>query len=72
MAVPLQSYNKFENVMTFLKAQKSRGLIGKNDSPRFVEEEPEVYEKDELKKLFKACDAEEKLWFEFFLMTGVP
>jgi len=64
-------YNKFENVMTFLKAQGIRGLVGKNDWPRFVEEEPEVYEKEELEKLFNACDAAERLWYEFFLMTGM-
>jgi integrase/recombinase XerD len=68
---PRSIYNKFENLMTFLKAQGIRGLVGKNDWPRFVEEEPEVYEKEELEKLFKACDVEERLWFEFFLMTGM-
>jgi integrase len=30
-----------------------------------------MYEQEELKKLFAACDAEEKLWYEFFLMTGM-
>jgi len=45
--------------------------VGKNDWPRFVEEEPEVYEKDELEKLFAVCDEEERLWYEFFLMTGM-
>jgi LPS sulfotransferase NodH len=65
-------YNKFENVMTFLKAQGVRDLVGKNDWPRFVEEEPEVYEKEELDTLFANCDADERLWFEFFLMTGIP
>jgi integrase len=68
---PRSVYNKFENLMTFLKAQGIRGLVGKNDWPRFVEEEPEVYEKEELDALFKACNAEERLWFEFFLMTGM-
>src|SRR5712692_625159 len=68
---PRSVYNKFENVMTFLKAHGIRGLVGKNDWPRFVEEEPEVYEKDELDSLFAACDAEERLWYEFFLMTGM-
>ena len=68
---PRTTYNKFENVMTFLKAQGIRGLVGKNDWPRFVEEEPEVYEQAELDKLFKACSIEERLWFEFFLMTGM-
>ena len=64
-------YNKFENVMTFLKANGIRGLAQKNDWPRFVEEEPEVYEQSELDTLFAACDVEERLWFEFFLMTGM-
>ena len=68
---PRSVYNKFENVMTFLKAQGIRGLVNKNDWPRFVEEEPEIYEKEELEKLFKSCDPEERLWFEFFLMTGM-
>jgi len=68
---PRSVYNKFENVMTFLKANGIRGLAGKNDWPRYTEEEPEMYENEELDKLFKACDAEERLWFEFFLMTGM-
>jgi integrase len=68
---PRSVYNKFENVMTFLKANGIRGLAGKNDWPRYTEEEPEIYEPEELKKLFAACDVEEKLWYEFFLMTGM-
>jgi len=68
---PRSVYNKFENLMTFLKAQGIRGLAHKNDWPRFVEEEPEIYEREELATLFKACNAEERLWFEFFLMTGM-
>jgi len=68
---PRTVYNKFEHVMTFLKAQGVRALVGKNDWPRFVEEEPEVYEREELNTLLKACDADERLWFEFFLMTGM-
>jgi integrase/recombinase XerD len=67
---PRSVYNKFENVMTFLKSQGVRGLVGKNDWPRYTEEEPEMYEPEELGKLFAACDAEERLWYEFFLMTG--
>jgi integrase len=67
---PRSVYNKFENVMTFLKAHGIRGLVGKNDWPRFTEEEPEIYEREELDKLFAKCDEEERLWYEFFLMTG--
>jgi integrase/recombinase XerD len=29
-----------------------------------------MYEQGELDKLFKACTEEERLWYEFFLMTG--
>lgn len=68
---PRSVYNKFENVMTFLKAHGVRGLIGKNDWPRYTEEEPEIYEPEELDKLFKACNVEERLWYEFFLMAGM-
>jgi integrase/recombinase XerD len=68
---PRSCWNKFANVMSFLKANGIRGLVGKNDWPRFVEEEPEVYEREELDTLFAACDAQERLWFEFFLMTGM-
>jgi len=68
---PRSVYNKFETVMTFLKANGIRGLVGKNDWPRYTEEEPEMYEQEELDKLFKACNEEERLWFEFFLMTGM-
>lgn len=67
---PRSVYNKFETVMTFLKANGIRGLVGKNDWPRYTEEEPEMYDPTELNALFKACDPEERLWFEFFLMTG--
>jgi integrase len=66
---PRSCWNKFANVMSFLKANSVRGLVGKNDWPRYTEEEPEIYE-EELETLFKACDDQERLWFEFFLMTG--
>jgi len=68
---PRSVHNKFGIVMSFLKAQGIRGLVGKTDWPRYTEAEPEIYEQEELDKLFAACDAEERLWFEFFLMTGM-
>jgi integrase/recombinase XerD len=53
---PRSVYNKFENVMSFLKAQGIRGLAGKNDWPRYTEEEPGIYEQEELNKLFAKCE----------------
>jgi integrase/recombinase XerD len=68
---PRTVYNKFESIMSFLKTNGIRGLVGKNDWPRYVEDEPEIYEKEELSKFFAACKEQERLWFEFFLMTGL-
>jgi integrase len=68
---PRSCYNKFECVMTFLKAQDIRKLVRKEDWPRYVEEEPEVYEREDLDVFFKACDENERLIFEFFWMTGM-
>lgn len=68
---PRSVRNKFENVMTFLKSQGIIGVIRKGDRPSYVLSEPEVYEKEELDEFFNVCDEREKLWFQFFLMTGM-
>jgi integrase len=63
--------NKFEFVMTFLKAQKVTGLLQKGDWPRYTEDEPEIYEPEELEKFFAECDPTERLYFTFFLQAGM-
>jgi integrase len=95
---PRSCWNKFANVMAFLKAQgvrglvkkndwprftqeepeiyeleevSIRGLVKKNDWPRFTQEEPEIYEREEVSKFLAACEPDERLWFEFFLATGM-
>lgn len=68
---PRSVWNKFNNVMSFLKANGIRGIVNKNDWPKFTQEEPEVYEKEDLEKLFAACEPGERLLFEFYLMTGM-
>jgi len=68
---PRTCRNVFGNVMTFLKAQGVRGVANKGDWPRFVQTEVEIYEKEELAKLYAASDSKEKLWWDFFLMTGL-
>lgn len=62
--------HKFTVVLIFLKANGIRGLVDKNDWPRYTQEEPEVYEREDLDKFFAACDDYERALFEFFLMTG--
>lgn len=66
---PRTVFNKFARVVAFLKAYKIK-LHEKGDAPKFVDEEPEVYEKKDLAKFFSACDEDERLWYEFFLNTG--
>lgn len=68
---PRSCWNKFNHVMVFLNAVNVRAMPRKDDWPKFTEEEPEIYEPEELDALFAVCDADEKLWFEFFLMTGM-
>jgi len=71
---PRSTYNKFEAVMTFLKHFDITGKslkIKAHDWPKYVEEEPEIYEQDILDTFFAACDADELILFEFFLMTGM-
>jgi hypothetical protein len=68
---PRSCWNKFSNVMGFLKAYDIRKLVKPGDWPSYVEEEPEIYEPDELEKFFTACTAQERIWFEHFLMTGM-
>jgi integrase/recombinase XerD len=69
--LPRTCWNKFSNVMSFLKAQGVKGLAKKEDWPKFVVTEVETYEEADLDALFAACDPAERLLFRFFLMTGL-
>jgi integrase len=68
---PQTCHNRFRYVTSFLKSCGIRSLAQKYDWPQFVEEEPEIYEREELDQLFKECTEEERLHYEFFLMTGM-
>ena len=63
-------HNRFEHLLTFLKANGIEKLAHKRDWPKYVTQEPESYEDEELAAFFKACDTEERVFFEFYLMTG--
>ena len=64
-------WNKFASVMSFLKSNGIRGLVGKNDWPMYTEEEVEIYSRGELDKFFAACTETENLWFRFFYGTAM-
>jgi integrase/recombinase XerD len=67
---PRSVYNKWEVIMSFLKAHGVRNLVTAEAWPGYTEEVPDVYERKEVDKLFAACSEEKRVWFEFFLMTG--
>ncbi len=64
------AFNEFARVVAFLKTHTIK-LHDKRDTPQLVNEEPKVYEKEDSEKFFSACNGEERLWFEVFLVTGM-
>lgn len=62
--------NTFANVCGFFKWSGHKLGLKKNDRPVYVEEEPEVYELDEIEQLLKACTPEESRLFRFFRYSG--
>jgi len=62
--------NRWLAFMTFLKHFKITGLTTRKDAPKFVEEEPEAYTKEEMNTFLAACDERRRTLFRFFLMTG--
>jgi len=63
-------HNKFADVLTFLQAQGMPKLIGKNDHPRFIEQEVDIYEDEELSQLHAVCSPYHSTLYDFFLMSG--
>jgi integrase/recombinase XerD len=67
---PRTVHNKFADVLTFLQAQGVPKLIGKNDHPRFIEQEVSIYEEEELSKLHAVCSPYHSTLYDFLLMSG--
>ena len=67
---PRTVHNKFADVLTFLQAQGVPKLIGKNDHPRFIEQEVSIYEEEELSKLYAVCSPYHSTLYDFILTSG--
>lgn len=67
---PRTVHNKFADVLTFLQAQGVPKLIGKNDHPRFIEQEVSIYEEEDLSKLHAICSPYHSTLYDFLLMSG--
>jgi integrase/recombinase XerD len=62
--------NRLGYVFTFLRHHDIQGLLKTSDKPRYTKRAPNSYSREFLKRLFSACNAEERLLFRFFLLTG--
>lgn len=68
---PRSAYNEFESAMTFLKHFDVKPKVKAHDWLQFVEEEPEIFDQETLEKFFAECKDDERLLFEFSLMSGM-
>jgi len=62
--------NRWLAFHAFLKHFNITGLTKRMDAPRYVEPEPQCYEKADLEKFFTTCNDGQRLLFQFLLMTG--
>jgi integrase/recombinase XerD len=62
--------NRIARISCFLRHFKITGLLASHEKPRYVEREPQAYNEEQLRALFRACNKEEELIFRFFLGSG--
>jgi integrase len=63
-------YNRIGIVQQWLRLNGITGLLHGRDKPSFVTNMREMYQPEDLEALFKACDAEVRIRYLFFLLTG--
>jgi len=68
---PRSVHNKFACLFTFLSENGLPKLVGKNDRPRFVNQQVEIFEHGELERLFRVCSEYHVVLYKFLLMTGL-
>ena len=70
---PLNQKTINRRVIIMLNAMRSQGAaieMKKGDWPKTIEKKIEIYQPEELKKFFAACNPDERLIFQVFLCTG--
>jgi hypothetical protein len=67
---PRTVHNKFAELLTFLAAQGVPKLLSKNDRPRFVDQEVEIYEDQQLLTPHSVCPLYHSTQYDFYLMSG--
>jgi integrase/recombinase XerD len=67
---PRSVWNKFANVMSFLKVHNMNRVVTKRDWPRYTEEDVDIYTREQLNELMRVSSDDEKFMWNYFLMTG--
>lgn len=62
--------NRQGYIVTFLAHYDIDLKLKKTDKPKFTKRAPNAYSKEFVTRLLSACDAEERLVFRFFLLSG--
>lgn len=62
--------NRVARISCFLRHYGIVGLLAPHEKPTYVERDPQAYNEEQLRALFDACNADEKVLFKFFLRSG--
>ncbi len=62
--------NRVARISCFLRHYGISGLLEPHEKPTYVERDPQAYNEEQLRALFDACNADEKVLFRFFLRSG--
>jgi integrase/recombinase XerD len=62
--------NRIGYVKSFLLSRGLGSLVVPKDRPKYTKREPNAYNQEFLRRLFAACDDEERAIFRFFQCTG--
>jgi len=68
---PRTAYNRAVIVSQLLKANGITKLLHNRDWPEYVEPIRPMYEDEDIQALFKACDADERVLYLSYLLTGL-
>ncbi len=63
-------YNLISIVQQWLKSHGVTGLLHGRDKPNFVANMRDMYQPEELERLFQFCSPDERIRYLFFLLTG--
>ena len=70
---PLNQKTINKRVIIMLNAMRSQGAViemKRGDWPKTIDKKIEIYQHEELKRFFNACNPEKRIIFQVFLCTG--